>query len=590
LILIIDDEEILRKRLKRLLELNDYEVVVAENGKHGLEVIREALPKIVLLDIKMPGIDGIEVLKRIKKDDSKYKETEVIMTTGHGSVDTAISAIQNGAFSYIQKPINIDELIFEIQKALDKIEMKEKLNEHVLELEKYRNHLEKLVQVRTEKLETSTEELQAANKKLEAMHYNFIEEQKMASEIFRKVVRYDDLQCSNVKKHLSSMDIFCGDLALSAPKPMGGLNVLVGDFTGHGLSAAIGAIPITDIFYTMTDQGFSICDIIKETNEKMKNLLPSNIFLCACFLELNLNVNTLTVWNGGLPDIIVMDTNSNNKKKLASKHLPLGILTSDKLDLSVEITEIELNDRVYVYSDGVIETSNSDGELYGQKRLEKFFQETCGKESVLECLKKELSDFRGNINQKDDITIVEIICNEWRAEYSEEILRKRVEEFPGWDLSLRFDAVRLKTTDIPSFIIKIIEEDFVMNKHKENIYLVIRELVNNALDYGILNIAPGLKSTVKGFEQFIEDRESALDELNEGWIKIDLQYFIGENKTQLLIKVEDSGYGFNYQQDYPDLSDNLSFGGRGIPLVNEICGSVSFHGNGSIVNAIYELK
>ena len=86
-ILVVDDEEILRDRLKRLLELDDYEVVTAENGLRGLEEFASFKPDIVLLDIKMPGIDGIEVLERIKKIPNM---AEVFIMTGHGGLETAI--------------------------------------------------------------------------------------------------------------------------------------------------------------------------------------------------------------------------------------------------------------------------------------------------------------------------------------------------------------------------------------------------------------------------------------------------------------------------------------------------------------------
>src|ERR1039457_1615805 len=116
-ILVIDDEEILRDRLKRLLELDDYEVITAENGLKGLEEFAKFQPDIVLLDIKMPGIDGIEVLERIKKIPNT---AEVFIMTGHGGLETAIQAMRNGAFDYMTKPIDYDELEINLKRALEK--------------------------------------------------------------------------------------------------------------------------------------------------------------------------------------------------------------------------------------------------------------------------------------------------------------------------------------------------------------------------------------------------------------------------------------------------------------------------------------
>ena len=132
-ILIIDDEEIIRKRLKKLLSLDGFDANIAENGQQGIEIYREILPNIVLLDIKMPGLDGIEVLKLINNDEHS-KNSEVIMITGHGGIDTAIEAMKEGAFAYIQKPIQYDELQIEINKALEKIRMQNELDEYVIKL------------------------------------------------------------------------------------------------------------------------------------------------------------------------------------------------------------------------------------------------------------------------------------------------------------------------------------------------------------------------------------------------------------------------------------------------------------------------
>ena len=84
-------------------------------------------------------------------------------------------------------------------------------------------------------------------------------------------------------------------------------------------------------------------------------------------------------------------------------------------------------------------------------------------------------------------------------------------------------------------------------------------------------------------------RDSGLAEfLDEGWIKVGLKYLQTKEGSKLFVQVEDSGNGFNYQQKRPDLSDNVTFGGRGIPLVRSLCKEVTFHGNGSRVLAVYE--
>ncbi|MBF0320679.1 MAG: response regulator [Nitrospirae bacterium] len=138
-ILVIDDESIIRDRLRNLLLLDDYTAYAAENGVEGLKLFDSECPDVVVADIKMPKMDGIEVLKRVKM---RNKTAEVIFITGHGGVDTAIEAMKEGAFGYIQKPIEYDELRIEIEKALEKQSMQAKIDSYVMELERSVNEWE----------------------------------------------------------------------------------------------------------------------------------------------------------------------------------------------------------------------------------------------------------------------------------------------------------------------------------------------------------------------------------------------------------------------------------------------------------------
>ncbi|MBF0544522.1 MAG: response regulator [Candidatus Riflebacteria bacterium] len=132
-LLIIDDEELIRRRLEKLLQLDDYETFCAEDGPKGLALFQQVNPDMALVDIKMPGMDGIEVLKKIKE---LSKSTEVIMMTGHGGTETVIDALRAGAFDYIAKPIEYDELEISIKRALEKQGMMKKLEEYTVSLEK----------------------------------------------------------------------------------------------------------------------------------------------------------------------------------------------------------------------------------------------------------------------------------------------------------------------------------------------------------------------------------------------------------------------------------------------------------------------
>jgi len=126
-ILLVDDEPDLREVLDISLSDIGYEVLTAENGTQALNILKEKNIPVVITDIKMPGIDGIELLRKIKNHNS---EAEVIMLTGHGDLDLAIKSLKHEATDFITKPINDDALEIALVRAFEKISMRQKLKEY----------------------------------------------------------------------------------------------------------------------------------------------------------------------------------------------------------------------------------------------------------------------------------------------------------------------------------------------------------------------------------------------------------------------------------------------------------------------------
>ena len=141
-ILLIDDEEVNVRVLSMSLRVDGYEVVTAYSGEEGLEVFDRESPDIVLTDIKMPGMDGLEVLRRIKK---RRPEAEVIIITGHGDIDSAIEALQYGASDFINKPIRDEALAISLKRARDKLDIRR-------QLKAYTDDLENMVRIATEEV------------------------------------------------------------------------------------------------------------------------------------------------------------------------------------------------------------------------------------------------------------------------------------------------------------------------------------------------------------------------------------------------------------------------------------------------------
>ena len=115
-ILVVDDEENIRGSLKGILSDEGYDVSLAEDGETALRMIRSDAPDLVLLDIWIPGIDGIQTLEILKKMDA---DLEVVMMSGHGAIDTAVKATKMGAFDFIEKPFSLEAILKAVSQALD---------------------------------------------------------------------------------------------------------------------------------------------------------------------------------------------------------------------------------------------------------------------------------------------------------------------------------------------------------------------------------------------------------------------------------------------------------------------------------------
>ncbi|MDQ1334263.1 MAG: two-component system, NtrC family, nitrogen regulation response regulator NtrX [Thermodesulfobacteriota bacterium] len=124
-ILVVDDEKCILQSLTGILSDEGFEVPTAESGTEALDKIKETTPDLVLLDIWMPGLDGIETLQKIKED---YPTLQVIMMSGHGSIETAVKATKVGAYDFVEKPLSLDKLLLTINNALEYYRLEEEVS------------------------------------------------------------------------------------------------------------------------------------------------------------------------------------------------------------------------------------------------------------------------------------------------------------------------------------------------------------------------------------------------------------------------------------------------------------------------------
>lgn len=553
-ILVVDDEVTNRMVLNAMLKRDGFTVLMAENGKEAVEIFDKENPDLVLMDVMMPVMDGYEAT-RIIKSSIGNRFVPIFFLTAMTDEKALAKCIESGGDDFLTKPFSRTIL---------------------------RSKIDALLRVKTvyTKLQEQHDEL--------AYHQKHIEhEHEIAEQIFNRIIRADALNVNNIKFLLSPVALFNGDILLVAPKPKGGQHIMLGDFTGHGLSAAIGAMPVAEIFYSMTEKGYSIQDIASEINTKLHKTLPTGLFCAACIVDVDTENKKFSVWNGGVPDAILYSENKGIKKVFKSAHLPFGVVSNKEFKNDVQIVEAEKGDRIYLYSDGLIEATDSQGVMYGEDRLDLCFANNTDANSMFNELKNSQNEFRGDKLQEDDTTIIEILFdkevinnNKINKEISD------VKEPCKWSVSFELGPEILKGMDPLPAILHVLLEIQGLYTHRGRLYTILAELYSNALEHGVLGMDSKLKTSPEGFAEYYETREQRLTNLNEGFIRINLHHEPADDGGKLTIEYQDSGKGFDVSS-YHGETKNSVFSGRGIALVKSLCTELNYNESGNGIQAVY---
>ncbi|WP_101759370.1 SpoIIE family protein phosphatase [Oceanicoccus sp. KOV_DT_Chl] len=554
-ILIADDSNTDRLLLQTILKKQGHEVVVASDGLEAVDVFLAQSPSIVLMDALMPRMDGFEAAQKIKQLAGE-DFVPIIFLTSLQEADSLARCLDAGGDDFLSKPYN-------------SVILQAKINAFSRMREMHRT------------VKSQRDEISAHNDRL-------LREQEVAKRVFDKVAHEGCLDASNIKYALSPIAIFNGDVALAGVSSAGHLVVLLGDFTGHGLDAAIGAMPLAQSFYSMLEKGFSMQDILAEINSKLHEVLPVGVFCCAIMAEINFTAATMRVWNGGLPDAFIYRPSSADITRLASQHLPLGVRAQLDFNNSVMTYGIETDDRLYLWSDGIHEATNESGEMFGEPRLVQVFEDNTDAENLFTELNIAVNSFIAEDSVGDDISLVEVKMvppEQFKVERPQ-IIGEQQAGPRDWSLNYQLRPDTLRDFDpLPMLLYVLMSVPFLRNSGGQ-IYTVMAELYANALEHGVLKLESAMKDSTEGFNQYYQLRKERLEQLTEGLISVELDYKGSRHGGVLRIIVEDSGEGFNHQGLLMGSPDQ-PYSGRGINLLLSICESVEFFGRGNRVCATF---
>ncbi|MET0085590.1 MAG: fused response regulator/phosphatase [Sedimenticola sp.] len=541
--------------LKNHLEESGYEVTHTSDGFDTIKTFTEFKPDIVFLDIHLPLLDGFDTVREIRSIEKSHS-VPVIFLSHSDDEETLAKCIEAGGDDFLGKPLS---------KTVVKAKLK------------------------------ALERTRTLHREVSILYSQMRKDEELAESLFSGAVVADNVALDQIASLLRPAELFSGDVLLTAYAPSGDLNVLLGDFTGHGLAAALGALPMSEVFRAMTAKGFAPHQILSGINQKLNSLLPLGKFFAMQFISVNSGLDYITVCNCGMPDILLLDGRSGEiKQRFGSNSIPLAI-TPD-IDFKQVVTHVNVTegDRILLVSDGVPEARNPDNEYFGQARFEEAIRNRPSNETALDSIAEALNQFCQNAPQDDDISLAEIPCTPAILTNWERITSAAPEAEPGEksgdiaEFNLTLTGSRLRQADPIPLVINHIQELEGLHTHRRLLFTVLTELYVNALDHGVLKMDSGMKNSADGFTKYFTERESRLADLSSGFVKIRVRSQPTDNGGQMRIQVEDSGSGFDYPEYLKDFDTGLSkLSGRGIMLLRQLCEKVTYESPGNKAEVIY---
>lgn len=555
-ILIADDTPTNVKQLEVVAQKLGHQTITAVNGDSALAAFQKEAPDLVFMDIMMPGMDGITAVRKIRELPAD-KWTPIIFYSALDRMQDIVSGLEAGGDDYLAKPASTQLLKAKINSYARQIALQCKVRSYAEELVRWREDAE--------------------------------EQNRLGAHVMARLTDAAGLRDQMVRSFNLPAETFSGDLLCAARAPGDVLNVLLADAAGHGLAAALSAMPLTQAFYSMTAKGFPLASIAEELNRKLKAILPADRFVAATLASVDVRNRTVEVWNGGNPDALFLNTHGEISMRWPSRHPPLGILP-DKLFSGVTETVVfqEPGDLV-LSSDGLTEAENNDGAWLGIEGVIDLLACAPDTDARFKCLLNGVDAHLQDKPARDDISCLMVAVPIERRRQLRFVAPKLINQsqFAEWRLDLSYNAQELRYIDVVPAVLGLATQVQALKEHQGGLFLVLSELFNNALDHGLLGLDSITKSWIGGFEIYMQQRAERLANLVEGRVELSLLLHQEESRAVLDISVNDSGPGFDFAKRMGDrlaLSEtNEGVFGRGIALVNSLCEQVVYTGTGNKV-------
>jgi sigma-B regulation protein RsbU (phosphoserine phosphatase) len=366
-LLVVDDDEMNRDMLSRRLARKGFDIAVAPDGATALEAIEGDEFELVLLDIMMPGIDGFQVLERLRRDYSPL-ELPVIMATAKGASDDIVTALGLGANDYVTKPLDFPVVLARVETHLA---LRNATREVAAAHERMKNDLEAAAKIQLSLIPKEQPKVEGCTF---AWRYRPCDE--LAGDIF---------------------DVFplAGDRV--------GLYLL--DVSGHGVPAALLSVTLSRVLSQMSTDELTPGALAAHLNRRFPMDPETRQYFTIAYGELDLAARALTWTSAAHPGPVLVDRNGRSRA-LPAEGLAIGWFPHAEYEERRE--GLAPGDRLYFFSDGVVEAANDEGKEFGIERLQECVSRHREQslETSLDELLAEVVSWSGDDGPADDVSLL----------------------------------------------------------------------------------------------------------------------------------------------------------------------------------------
>jgi two-component system, HptB-dependent secretion and biofilm response regulator len=530
-ILIVDDDPIFNSLLTVYFEMHEAIPHSVFSLKESREYLVSNRPDLIVLDSYLTDGFGIELMADIQQANL---EAPVILVTADNDQPTMLRYFEAGVNEYILKPVNLDLMWLKINRLLENQQLQRRVTEQHKALQKLL--MEKEI------------------------------EEKLASYVFQHLASSVNQENQHLNYIMQASTVFNGDFLISASAPDGKAYTMLLDATGHGLAAAISILPLISIFRTMVYKGLPMGSILYELNRKLELDMPDDRFVAGIMLEIDRANNSLHIWNGGMPDVLIIDKDMQIIERAVSKHMPLGIIDSQDFNTSTFSTTLAAVTDVLFFSDGVIEQENKEGESFGMHGILNCLESQTAANSLIERIENQFSHFIGSLEQSDDVSVCHLNMAKLFTAGDKISIESSIVVDSKLEVSIAVSGQLLGRFDLVNGLNNVMNLADLPIELRQKTFTVLSELFSNAFEHGVLGLNSGLKSLEQGFEEYFTLKEQRIETLTPS-DKVAVRFTYEMLDKQIRLQVEDSGDGYVKSQENTLQND---FSGRGLSLVEKL--------------------